>query len=107
MDNIMQQRIDECVEEFRKKLEEQYKEPELTGTKFECLDTDNNLFIADAQQIDVGTLLIISDWEAFRILETSVQQPWITYTGETYTHERFADLMRREYNKPRVLHWGL
>lgn len=102
-----QQIIDEVLEEVRKRLNEDFKEPELTGTKFECLDTDNNLFVADASQIDIGTLMVVSDWEVFRILETPDQKPWIAYSGEAYSHEKFAELMRREYTKPRVLHWGL
>ena len=33
----MQKMIDDAVEEFRKKLEKEFKEPELTGTLFECI----------------------------------------------------------------------
>lgn len=103
----IQQKIDEAVEEFRKKLEKEFKEPELTGTKFECIDTNGGLFVADAEQFYVGTLIIVEDWEVFRILETPDHKPWITYTGETFTHEQFAELMRRDDIEPRVHHWGL
>lgn len=55
----MQKMIDDSVEEFRKKLEKEFAE--LTGTKFECFDKNGELFIADAKQIDVGTLILVDD----------------------------------------------
>lgn len=45
----IQKMIDDAVEEFRKKLENEFKEPELTGTQFECIDNNGELFIADAK----------------------------------------------------------
>lgn len=101
----IQQKIDEAVEEFRKKLEKEFTE--LTGTKFECFDKNGELFIADAKQIEVGTLILVDDWEVFRILETFEQKPWITYTGETYTHSQFAELMRQQDVEPKTIHAGL
>lgn len=103
----MQQKIDEAVEEFRKKLENEFKEPELTGTQFECINNNGELFIADTQDINIGTLIIVEDWEVFRILETSEQKPWITYLGETYTNEQFAKLMREQFVKPKIIHTGM
>lgn len=103
--NNMQKMIDEAVEEFRKKLEKEFTE--LSGTKFECIDNNGEMFIADAQDLNIGTLIIVEDWEVFRILETAEYVSWITYTGETFTHKQFAELMRRQDVKPRVLHWGL
>lgn len=101
----IQQKIDEAVEEFRKKLEKEFTE--LTGTKFECSDNNGELFIVDAKHIEVGTLILVDDWEVFRILETFEQEPWITYTGETYTHAQFAELMREQSVKPKIIHAGL
>lgn len=103
--NNVQKMIDDAVEEFRQKLEKEFTE--LTGTKFECFDKNGELFIADAKQIEVGTLILVEDWEAFRILKTSDQKPWITYTGETFTHEQFAELMREQFVKPKIIHAGL
>lgn len=74
-------------EEFRKKLSE--------------------LFVADAKELNTGTLIIVEDWEVFRILETSEQKPWITYIGEEYTHSQFAELMREQFVKPKIVHEGL
>lgn len=96
--------IDDAVEEFRKKLENEFKEPELTGTQFECIDNNGELFVADAKELNSGTLIIVDGWEVFRILDTFEQKPWITYTGETFTHEQFAELMRKQFVKPKIVH---
>lgn len=103
--NNMQKMIDDALEEFRKKLEKEFTE--LTGTQFECIDKDGELFVADAQDLNTGTLIIVEDWEVFRILETSEQRPWITYIGEAYTNEQFAKLMREQFVKPKIIHAGM
>lgn len=105
--NNIQKMIDDAVEEFRKKLEKEFKEHELTGTQFECIDKDGELFVADARDLNTGTLIIVEDWEVFRILETSEQRPWITYFGEAYTNEQFAKLMREQFVKPKIIHAGM
>lgn len=104
MSNI-QKMIDDAVEEFRKKLEKEFIE--LTGTQFECIDNNGELFVADAQELNTGTLITVEDWEVFRILETSEQKPWITYIGEAYTHSQFAELMREQFVKPKIVHNGM
>ena len=105
--NNVQEMIDEAVEEFRKKLEKEFKEHELTDTQFECIDNNGELFIADAKELNTGTLIIVEDWEVFRILETPEQEPWITYTGEPYSHEQFAELMCEQLVKPKIIHVGM
>lgn len=103
--NNIQEMIDDAVEEFRKKLEKEFTE--LTGTQFECIDNNGELFIADAQELNTGTLIIVEDWEVFRILETPEQEPWITYTGKAFSHEQFAELMRERFVKPKIIHVGI
>ena len=103
----IQKMIDDAVEEFRKKLEKEFKEDELTGTQFECIDNNGELFVADAEEFMPGTLILVEDWEVFRILETSEQQSWITYSGEQYTNKQFAELMRKQFVKPKIVHVGL
>ena len=84
----MQKAIDDAVEEFRQKLENEFikTEHKMTDTQFECIGNNIGLFIADAKELNPGTLIKVDDWEAFCILETSEQMPWITYLGDTYTH---------------------
>lgn len=101
MSNI-QKMIDE---EFSKKLEKGFTE--LTGTQFECIDNNGELFVADAQELNTGTLIIVDGWEVFRILETYDQKPWITYIGGAYSHKQFAELMREQFVKPKIVHEGL
>ena len=103
----IQKMIDDALEEFRKKLEKEFKEHELTGTQFECIDNNGELFVADAKELNTGTLIIVEDWEVFRILETSEQKPWITYMGDAYTHSQFAELMRKQFVKPKIIHVGM
>lgn len=103
--NNVQKMIDDPVEEFRKKPENEFNELELTGTLFECIN-NNELFIAKADELEVGTLILVEGCEFFRILETSDQKPWITYMGEAYTHAQFADLMRERSVKPKIIHMG-
>lgn len=103
--NNIKKMIDEAVEEFRKKLEKEFTE--LAGTLFECIDINGELFIADAKELNTGTLILVKDWEVFRILETPEQEPWITYTGEEYAHSQFAELMREQPVKPKIIHAGL
>ena len=55
----------------------------------------------------MGTLIVVDNWEVFRILETSEQKPWITYIGEAYTHSQFAELMLEQFVKPKIVHVGL
>lgn len=101
----IQKMIDDAVEEFRKKLEKEFTE--LTGTQFECIDNNGELFVVDAQELNTGTLIIVEDWGVFRILDMFEQKPWITYTGETFTHEQFAELMREQFVKPKIIHVGM
>lgn len=101
----IQKMIDDAVEEFRKKLEKEFTE--LTGTQFECIDNNGELFVADAQELNTGTLITVDGWEVFRILETYDQKPWITYIGEAYTNEQFAKLMREQFVKPKIIHAGM
>ncbi|WP_299238562.1 hypothetical protein [uncultured Actinomyces sp.] len=101
----IQKMIDDAVEEFRKKLEKEFTE--LTGTQFECIDNNGELFVADAENLDIGTLILVEGWEVFRILETSEQKPWISYMGDQLTHSEFAELMRKQFIKPKIIHVGL
>lgn len=52
MTTDIQKMIDDAVEEFRKKVEAEFKEPELTGTQFECIDNNGELFVADAKELN-------------------------------------------------------
>ena len=97
----IQKMIDDAVEEFRKKLEKEFTE--LTGTQFECIDNNGELFVADAKELNTGTLIIVEDWEVFRILETSEQIH--TWEMHTLTHS-LLNLCVSSLSSRRSFTWG-
>jgi hypothetical protein len=65
--NNIQKMINDAVEEFRKKLEKEFKEPELTGTQVELINKDLETVVYPVEEFDIGTLLNCGGWEAFLI----------------------------------------
>lgn len=106
MSNNIQKMIDDAVEEFRKKLENEFKEPELTGTQVELINKDLETVVYPVEEFDVGTLLNCGGWEAFLIID-GMERRWVTFSGEQYSDEQLADLMRHNGAKVTVIHWGL
>lgn len=104
--NNIQKMINDAVEEFRKKLEKEFKEPELTGTQVELINKDLETVVYPVEEFDVGTLLNCGGWEAFLIID-GMERRWVTFSGEQYADEQLADLMRHNGAKVTVIHWGL
>ena len=100
--------IDEVLEECRKKLNEAYgNDIELGPTEVERI---NKKLETDAYPIDCfepGTLLNCGGWEAFCTSNGEVGRRWVTFSGEQYSDEQFADLMRHNGAKVMVIHWGM
>lgn len=105
--NNIQKMIDDAVEEFRKKLEKEFKEPELTATQVELINKDLETVIYPLEEFDTGTLLNCGGWEAFLIVNDGLERRWVTFSGEQYADEQLADLMRHNGSKVTVIHWGL
>jgi hypothetical protein len=105
--NNIQKMIDDAVEEFRKKLEKEFKEPELTGTQVELINKDLETVVYPVEEFDIGTLLNCGGWEAFLIGDGELGRRWVTFSGEQYADEQLADLMRHNGAKVMVIHWGL
>lgn len=104
--NNIQKMINDAVEEFRKKLEKEFKEPELTGTQVELINKDLETVVYPVEEFDVGTLLNCGGWEAF-LINDGPERRWVTFSGEQYADEQLADLMRHNGAKVTVIHWGL
>ena len=104
--NNIQKIINDAVEEFRKKLEKEFKEPELTGTQVELINKDLETVVYPVEEFDVSTLLNCGGWEAFLIID-GMERRWVTFSGEQYADEQLADLMRHNGAKVTVIHWGL
>ena len=109
MTNNIQKMIDDAVEEFRKKLDEAYNtdSPELSGTQVELINKDLETVTYSVENFDTGTLLNCGGWEAFLIVNGELGRRWVTFSGEQYSDEQLADLMRHNGAKVTVIHWGL
>lgn len=106
MTNNIQKMIDDAVEEFRKKLEKEFKQPGLTGTQVELINKDLETVVYPVEEFDIGTLLNCGGWEAF-LINDGPERRWVTFSGEQYADEQLADLMRHNGAKVTVIHWGL
>jgi len=106
MTNNIQKMIDDAIEEFRKKLEKEFKQPELTGTQVELINKDLETVVYPVEEFDIGTLLNCGGWEAF-LINDGPERRWVTFSGEQYADEQLADLMRHNGAKVTVIHWGL
>lgn len=102
----IQKMIDDAVEEFRKKLEKEFKQPGLTGTQVELINKDLETVVYPVEEFDIGTLLNCGGWEAF-LINDGPERRWVTFSGEQYADEQLADLMRHNGAKVTVIHWGL
>lgn len=66
------------------------------GEKTETVD------VADMQS---GTLILLGFAEYFRS-RSSQEGDWMSFSGEWYTNEEFAEKARDHAALPRVVHWG-
>lgn len=101
----MRKMIDNVVEEFRQKLENELTPPE--STKFLCIDTNGEIIIVDSETIPAGTLIGGENWEAFRTLVLfDHEKPWVLSTNLKMSHEIFTETMRGRRTLPKIIHWG-
>lgn len=103
--NNIQKMIDGAVEEFQQKIEEILKP--LSDTQFRCADSSGKMTVMDAISVAPGTTILIGDWEVFRTIITPEQNPWVDYTGKTYTSVEFVKMLRNQPHTPRIVHKGL
>lgn len=108
MTNNIQKMTDDAIEEFRKKLDEAYNtdSTELSGTQVELINKDLETVVYPVENFDTGTLLNCGGWEAF-LINGELGRRWVTFSGEQYSDEQPADLMRHNGAKVMVIHWGL
>lgn len=103
-----QKMIDEVLEECRKQLNKAYSDNdiELTGTEVELINKDLETIAYPVELFSCGTVLNCGGWEAFCIMNSEGNR-WVTISGEQYSDEQLADLMRHNGAKVMVIHWGL
>lgn len=106
-----QQIIDEVLEACRKQLEDVYdyneNDIETTGTQVKLINNDLETVVYNLEYFATGTLLNCGGWEAFLIANDKSERRWVTFSGEQYSDERLADLMRHNGAKVMVIHWGI
>lgn len=101
----IQKMIDEAVEEFQQKVEDILKP--LSDTQFRCVDSGGKVVVMDALSVAPGTTILIGDWEVFRTIIAPEQNPWVYYTGKTYTSVEFVKMLRTQPHTPKIVHKGL
>lgn len=75
------------------------------GTKFLARTEDEKTETVDAANMQSGTLILLDYAEYFhsRLAE---EGDWMSYAGEWYTDEEFAEKVRNHTALPTVVHWG-
>lgn len=115
--SLTREQLNEAIGEFADKImealgatvtDEAETEPELTGTHFKVIDTDDEELVVDATDIACGTLVMRGVFEYFRYAseEYGNSCPWACYNGRQLSHEEFAAEMRAAPYAPRIAHWG-
>lgn len=102
--NNIQKMIDDAVEEFQQKFENILKP--LSDTEFRCVDSSGKVTVMDALSVTPGTTILIGDWEVFRTIIAPEQNPWVDYTGKTYTSVEFVKMLRNQPHTPRIVYRG-
>lgn len=114
--NITREQVNEAIGKFADVFlndlgvaiaDDETTEPELTGTQFKAIDSNGVERVMDAEYINWGTLVVVGICEYFRSNGVGDKRhPWVSYSGTSYTNERFAARMRAADNIPRIVHEG-
>ena len=114
---ISRERLNEIIDQFATAIldaletgpttEEGSSEPEMAvpDTKFMALTMDEKPEVVDAAELQSGTLILLDFVEYFRS-RLSGEGDWMSFSGEWYTNEEFAEKVRNHSALPRVVHWG-
>lgn len=111
---LTREQLNEAIEQFADKImealgatvsDEEASEPELTGTYFKAIDTDGVEVEVDAADMQSGALIILDYAEYFHS-RLAWEGDWMSYSGEWYTNEEFAEKMRNHPALPTVVHCG-
>ena len=114
--SLTREQLNEAIEQFADKIMEtlgatvtdgEASEPELSDTSFKVIGLDGEECVVDATEISPGTLIVENVYEYFRCyMGGDTPNPWVRYTGTTYSHEDFAEEMREAGTIPRIIHGG-
>lgn len=113
--SLTREQLNDIIEQFANKImetlgadvsDEETTEPELTGTRFKATNLNGYAVELNAENMSVGTLVADGRIEFFRCIGDGETGPWVRYSGESYSHEEFAQEMRDAYTPPCIIHEG-
>lgn len=76
-----------------------------TDTRILARNKDGEMETVDVADMQSGTLILLDYAEYFRS-RLSGEGDWMSFSGEWYTNEEFAEKVRNHSALPTVAHWG-
>lgn len=80
-------------------------ETAIVGTRILARTEDEKTETMDVADMQSGTLILLDFAEYFRC-RSSQEGDWMSFLGEWYTNEEFAEKVRNHSSLPTVVHWG-
>lgn len=80
-------------------------ETAIVGTRILARTEDGETETVDVADMQSGTLILLDYVEYFRS-RLSGEGDWMSFSGEWYTNEEFAEKARNHSPLPTVVHWG-
>lgn len=80
-------------------------ETAIVDTRILARTEDEKTETVDVADLQSGTLILLDFAEYFRS-RLSAEGDWMSFSGEWYTNEEFAEKVRNYSSLPRVVHWG-
>ena len=80
-------------------------EPVAPDNKYLMFTPDDRAEMVDVTELASGALIILDCAEYFHCRMGS-EGEWMSYLGDWYTGEQFAEKMRDARSQPTVAHWG-
>lgn len=80
-------------------------ETAIVDTRILACNKDGEMKTVDVADMQSGTLILLDYAEYFRS-RLSGEGDWMSFSGEWYTNEEFAEKVRNNSTLPTVAHWG-
>lgn len=80
-------------------------ETAIVDTRILARNNDGETETVDVADLQSGTLILLGFAEFFRC-RPSQEGDWMSFSGEWYTNEEFAEKVRNNSALPTVVHWG-
>lgn len=80
-------------------------ETAIVGTRILARTEGERTETVDVANVQSGALILLDFAEYFRC-RSSQEGDWMSFLGEWYTNEEFAEKVRNNSTLPTVVHWG-